>query len=88
VYAVDPRHTSQTCPSCGLIDRRNRKTQATFRCIGCGFAGPADHVAATNIARRGVVVAGVNVNHPNVSGACGAVPLVPHRSSPGASSVL
>jgi IS605 OrfB family transposase len=64
VYAVDPRHTSQTCPSCGLIDRKNRPHQATFRCIGCGFAGHADHVAATNISRRGVAAAGLSVNQP------------------------
>jgi putative transposase len=67
VYAVDPRHTSQTCPSCGVIDRKNRKTQAAFLCVSCGFAGHADHVAATNIARRGTVVAGVFVNHPYFS---------------------
>ena len=64
VYAVDPRHTSQTCPSCGLIDRKNRKTQATFSCIGCGFAGLADHVAALNISRRGLVSAGLFVSQP------------------------
>jgi putative transposase len=67
LYAVDPRHTSQTCPSCGVIDRKNRKTQAAFLCVSCGFAGHADRVAATNIARRGMVVAGVLVNHPHFS---------------------
>jgi len=64
VYPVDPRHTSQTCPSCGLVDRRNRKTQARFQCIGCGFAGRADHIAALNISRRGLLRAGLFVTQP------------------------
>ena len=55
VVLVDPRNTSRTCPRCGLIDKRNRPTQAAFRCIGCGFAGPADTIAAGNIARRAAV---------------------------------
>ncbi len=70
VYAVDPRHTSQTCPACGLIDRKNRPDQATFKCIGCGFAGHADHVAAVNIARRGMAAAGLSVNQPHVPTRC------------------
>ena len=66
VYAVDPRHTSQACPSCGLIDRKNRPSQAAFACIACGFAGHADHVAAINIARRGVLMAGLSVMEPDI----------------------
>lgn len=56
VVLVDPRNTSRTCPQCGLIDKRNRPNQAHFRCIGCGFAGPADTIAAGNIARRAAVM--------------------------------
>ena len=52
VILVDPRNTSRTCPPCGLIAQRHRPHQASFRCIGCGFAGPADTIAAGNIARR------------------------------------
>jgi IS605 OrfB family transposase len=55
VVFVDPRNTSRTCPRCGLIDRRNRPDQAHFGCIGYGFAGPADTIAAGNIARRAAV---------------------------------
>ena len=55
VQCVDPRNTARTCPVCGLIDKRNRPDQASFRCIGCGFAGPADTIAAGNIARRAAV---------------------------------
>lgn len=49
---VDPRNTSRTCPECGCIDKANRRSQAEFVCIRCGFAGNADHVAARNIASR------------------------------------
>ncbi|WP_243028436.1 RNA-guided endonuclease InsQ/TnpB family protein [Thermus albus] len=52
VVAVDPRHTSQECPRCGHTARENRRSQALFRCTGCGFQHNADWVAATNIARR------------------------------------
>jgi putative transposase len=49
VYRVDPRNTSRTCPSCGHCGRGNRKTQASFMCLSCGFAGLADRIAAENI---------------------------------------
>ncbi|MFF4411931.1 RNA-guided endonuclease InsQ/TnpB family protein [Streptosporangium sp. NPDC001559] len=50
---VDPRNRSWTCHRCGHLDKRNRPTRDDFRCVGCGFAGPADHNAAINIASRG-----------------------------------
>lgn len=46
---VNPRYTSQRCPRCGTIDRRNRKTQALFRCTNCGFQHNADYVASVNL---------------------------------------
>ncbi|MCI0439829.1 MAG: transposase, partial [Chloroflexi bacterium] len=52
VVCVDPRNTSRTCPECGLIDKQNRPTQAVFRCVGCGFSGLADAIAAGIIASR------------------------------------
>ena len=55
VTLVDPRHTSRTCPMCGCVDKRNRRDQAHFRCTSCGFAGPADVIAARNIASRAAV---------------------------------
>lgn len=63
VLAVDPRNTSRTCPTCGHIAKANRKSQAAFLCVACGFSGLADHVAARNISSRAVV------NRPNVSAA-------------------
>jgi IS605 OrfB family transposase len=62
VILVDPRNTSRTCPDCGVIDKKNRKTQADFQCIGCGHAGHADHIAARNIRARAFV------NKPMVAG--------------------
>lgn len=55
VYFVDPRNTSRTCPQCGCIDKNSRKTQASFVCTSCGFAGLADVIAAGNIASRASV---------------------------------
>jgi IS605 OrfB family transposase len=51
---VDPAYTSQTCRPCGHVDRKNRRSQASFICGRCGFVGHADHNAAGNIADRGV----------------------------------
>lgn len=53
VVYVEPRNTSRTCPKCGLVDKRNRISQAVFRCVGCGLAGHAETFAATNIRERG-----------------------------------
>jgi len=56
VVAVDPRNTSRTCPACGCIDKANRKSQSSFSCVSCGHAGPADTIAAVNIAARAAVM--------------------------------
>lgn len=52
VIAVDPRHTSQLCPRCSHVSADNRRTQAAFACVDCGFCGHADVVAAENILNR------------------------------------
>ncbi|MDE0291003.1 MAG: transposase [Candidatus Dadabacteria bacterium] len=51
---VDPAYTSQTCSECGHTDKENRKTQARFLCVSCGFASNADTNAAMNIRRLGM----------------------------------
>jgi IS605 OrfB family transposase len=66
VLEVDPAYTSQTCPACGHTERGNRPDRDTFRCRSCGFAGPADHVAALNVERR-ASVAWVFVNMPHAA---------------------
>ena len=55
VIIVDPRNTSRTCPKCGHVSKANRRSQALFRCVSCGFAGPADTIAAENIRRVAVM---------------------------------
>lgn len=56
VVFVTSAYTSQTCPVCNHISKRNRPTRNDFRCVQCGFADSADHVGATNIAFRGEVI--------------------------------
>ena len=63
VVYVDPRNTSRQCPRCGHAEKRNRPSQARFRCVACGHTGHADHIAACNIASRAAV------NRPNIPSA-------------------
>jgi putative transposase len=53
---VDPRDTSRTCPDCGHASGDNRRTQAEFVCVGCGYTANADVVGASNIATRAGLV--------------------------------
>ena len=57
LVAVPPRNTSRTCPACDCVSEDNRKTQANFACVGCGFEENADVVGAINILARGHRVA-------------------------------
>ena len=50
---VDPKNTSRTCPLCGLVSAENRKTQASFACVACGYRANADLVGAINVLRAG-----------------------------------
>jgi IS605 OrfB family transposase len=61
VVYIDPAYTSQECSVCHHISRSNRPTRDQFACVCCGFSGPADTVAARNIAAR------VAVNLPIVA---------------------
>ena len=53
VLAVPAHYTRQTCPACQHISTDNRKTQARFECVECGFSENADRVGAINIKARG-----------------------------------
>jgi putative transposase len=57
LVAVPPQYTSQTCPCCGHVAKANRKTQAQFECVDCGYKNNADVVGAMNILARGYRVA-------------------------------
>jgi IS605 OrfB family transposase len=52
-----PWKTSQRCPACGKIDKRNRR-DTEFRCVHCGFEEHSDIVGALNLKSLGL--AGVN----------------------------
>ena len=42
---VDPRNTSRECPECHCVDKRNRPTRDTFKCIRCGLEAMADSLS-------------------------------------------
>ena len=50
LIAVNPRHTSQRCSACGLIEATNRRGKY-YVCRGCGMIEDADVNAARNILR-------------------------------------
>jgi putative transposase len=54
LIAVPPHNTSRTCPACGHVAAENRKTQAQFCCVECGFHENADVVGAINVLNRGL----------------------------------
>jgi putative transposase len=54
LVAVVPQNTSRTCPACGHVSADNRKTQAKFNCVQCGFEENADLVGAINVLRAGL----------------------------------
>jgi IS605 OrfB family transposase len=55
VIAVNPKHTSQTCPKCGHTERANRnKKTHTFCCQTCGYTSNDDRTGAMNLHRKGI----------------------------------
>ena len=50
---VDYRYTSQRCSCCGHTSKENRKSQADFVCLACGYKDHADLNAAKNILTAG-----------------------------------
>jgi len=48
---VNPAYSSQTCPQCGFVDKKNRAGDA-FQCQHCGHRDDADRVAAHNLLAR------------------------------------
>ncbi len=53
---VNPRFTSQTCFECKHVAKGNRRTQAKFECVECGYIANADVNAARNILAAGHAV--------------------------------
>lgn len=52
VVKVDPRHTSQTCPSCGVVEPKNL-SERVHSCP-CGFTADRDVAAAQVILHRAI----------------------------------
>ena len=46
---VESRYSSQRCSCCGYTEKRNRRSQAVFVCLACGYEQHADVNAARNI---------------------------------------
>ena len=78
LFAVPPQYTSQTCPECGHINKENRKTQASFVCVRCGFQENADVVGAMNVLRAGLARIACEVSGAVMPPAAGT-----HRSDSG-----
>jgi putative transposase len=58
LVTVPAQHTSQTCPrpNCRHVAPANRRTQALFVCVACGYTGHADVVGAINVLERGLAL--------------------------------
>jgi len=61
--------SSQTCSSCGGVNSANRRNQASFACVSCGYAAHADVNAAKVIKSRAVEATvsgcgGVSIGRP------------------------
>ncbi len=50
--SVQPAYSSQQCSQCGFTFSMNRRSQAEFHCLWCGFEANADENAASNLAER------------------------------------
>jgi len=56
VVLVPPHFTSQKCSQCHHVSAENRKTQASFACVSCGYEDHADINASKNIKAAGSAV--------------------------------
>ena len=66
LIVVPAKNTSRKCPECGHSSGDNRKTQAKFICVACGFSANADWVAATNIKEAGLALLACGDTSPAV----------------------
>jgi IS605 OrfB family transposase len=56
VVQVDPAYTSHTCSRCGPYEKADRRSQAFFRCVACGFPAHAELNAAVTIRDRAALI--------------------------------
>ncbi len=62
VIEVNPAYSSQTCSSCGYVDKENRKSQERFECRLCGYKANADVNGAKNLVSRAYWVSSSNLH--------------------------
>ena len=70
LLAVSPQNTSRKCPECRHTSAENRKTQAKFVCVECGFSAHADWVAAVNIKEAGLASLACSSSSHAASASC------------------
>jgi len=70
LVAVAPQNTSRKCPDCGHISAENRKSQAKFVGVECGFSAHADLVGAINIREAGLALLACSSSSGDVSPSC------------------
>jgi len=70
LIAVPPQNTSRKCPECKHTSKDNRKTQAKFVCVKCGWSGNADFVGAFNIKEAGLAFLACSSSSPEVRASC------------------
>ena len=70
LVAVPPQNTSCKCPECQHTSAENRKTQAKFVCVKCGFSAPADYVGAVNIKEAGFALLACSQPSPAARASC------------------
>src|SRR5207302_3380432 len=71
LIAVPPQNTSRSCPECGHVSAENRKRQAKFVRMECGFSANADFVAACNIREAGLALLACSYPSGDVSPSSG-----------------
>jgi IS605 OrfB family transposase len=68
VVFEDAKNSSRECSRCGHISKANRKSQALFRCVKCGFQHNADSNSSFVLAKRaGSIGLGYSQLAPEVS---------------------
>jgi putative transposase len=70
LVSVPPQNTSRMCPECQHTSAENRKTQAKFVCVECGFSANADFVGAVNIKEAGLALLACSQPSPDARASC------------------
>jgi putative transposase len=70
LVSVPPQNTSRKCPECQHTAAENRKTQAKFVGVECGFSANADFVGAVNIKEAGFALLACSLSSPARRASC------------------